>query len=78
MVSSFAKQSSMLWSHMLIGNFLVIIVNSLVVIGILFNIYFLLIPWQLVYILGEFFYSALIIRSIQNYICVTLYYITSP
>ena len=53
MTSSFAKQSFKRWSHLLIGMFLVIIVNSLVVIGIVFNIYFLLIPWQVVYILGE-------------------------
>ena len=53
MTSSFARQSSKHWFHMLIGMFLVIIVNSLVVIGIVFNIHFLLIPWQLVYTLGE-------------------------
>merc|ERR1711892_207772 len=46
------KKSSENWSNVLIGMFLVIIVNSLVVIGIVFNIHLLLIPWQFLYILG--------------------------
>ena len=47
------KKSSENWSNVLIGMFLVIIVNSLVVIGIVFNIHLLLIPWQFIYILGK-------------------------
>ena len=41
------------WLKVLVGMFLVIAVNSLVICGINFNINALLIPWQIFYFLGK-------------------------
>ena len=41
--------------HAVVGMFLILLSNGLVIIGILCNIHFLLIPWLLIYILGIFF-----------------------
>lgn len=47
------KSFSRFWLKIVVGMFLVIAVNSLVVCGINFNINVLLIPWQIFYIIGK-------------------------
>ena len=49
LINSFSR----FWLKILVGMFLVIAVNSLVVCGINFNINVLLIPWQIFYIIGK-------------------------
>ena len=41
------------WRQTTIGMFLLLICNTLVVIGVIFNYHFLLLPWLVIYIIGK-------------------------
>ena len=50
----FAKKAFKHWFNVIIGMHLIILVNGLVILGILFNIHLMLLPWLLLYFFGKF------------------------